>query len=976
MRIDSLLKLPRRLLMPGPGDEPLGAVSRPEMLYPVAYLMLTQAMTGLLICAGLLGRSVLAADIGIVQAATLATFFAFSGNARNLILTERANVHRGAILAARLALLLPLGSVAVLFCLIVGHVDLALILILIARRSIEWIGELHLSESELLGHRAVARNSVLLQSVLLAVAVAAIGVESEYALWALAAWALLPALPLARFVAAGTTGSFAAMRNAMALLLPHFGSTAASGMSLYAFRALLVLVAGKPVAGDLFAAFAIGSFPGSMFANILGPSVSLHEERVGRSRLPKFLTLATVAYLVGGVALLVLHWAAPASLGAIGRPPLFWAALGWSLVGGATMVVAQRVRLQLFSERDGRTVFGADLLMHVCLIAAVPALYTIGRADGFAYLYLLNALLALLFYLSGVHAEVAPFGDRIMKWMAFGTVFLIFLPMFFYINGDLFNPLEPVVDSGGTLRNLPLPVSLIACNVAVLLYGRFSRAFVGLWVIFGLLFLMLVSTAVAGNDSGVLDRVKILVLLQVILPTFGLVLGAVMDPDGRYRHVLEAAILAVVAIVVPAQLAASWLYGGTPALSHFVFFFGVYQHLQFVPVILVCGYLIAFPALWARWGYSGKLALSVLLALIAVYAVASASALSMFAVVVGITSFGAIRLRRSREAGAALASLLALGCFAGYLLVQGQTHEFHHKFRFLFPAGKEPAEMTATSAGVRSHVFGGWDIVGMPEPAYILRFGPAEYARQAKLVIEGRLDEGEIRFAVEIKPAKKFVFKETVSRRGPFRVEIPVDRDRDESDVLIYQQTVPARGYVRSAQWIFSEPARHKLGSGFPIGTAIAAGDAPRGPSRDAEPMLDTAPNVSQRIADWRLFGRGIFDSPWTLLFGHPQPLAREVRSSAHNFYIDFAYTFGVLALLPVLSLIGFTAILIWRRRGEVLASDSMLALAAVVAFLVLVDSNLKVSLRQPYPGIVIFFLWGLLLARLRAPAVPASGAG
>ena len=59
-----------------------------------------------------------------------------------------------------------------------------------------------------------------------------------------------------------------------------------------------------------------------------------------------------------------------------------------------------------------------------------------------------------------------------------------------------------------------------------------------------------------------------------------------------------------------------------------------------------------------------------------------------------------------------------------------------------------------------------------------------------------------------------------------------------------------------------------------------------------------------------------------------------------------------------------------YTHVGRVLVDRDakLLALAAVVLFLVLVESNLKVTLRQPYPGIAAYFLWGLLLARLRAP--------
>jgi hypothetical protein len=46
-----------------------------------------------------------------------------------------------------------------------------------------------------------------------------------------------------------------------------------------------------------------------------------------------------------------------------------------------------------------------------------------------------------------------------------------------------------------------------------------------------------------------------------------------------------------------------------------------------------------------------------------------------------------------------------------------------------------------------------------------------------------------------------------------------------------------------------------------------------------------------------------------------------------------------------------------------------------MVAFLVLVDSNFKVTLRQPYPGIFAYFLWGLLLSRLRPRPAARPGA-
>ena len=128
--------------------------------------------------------------------------------------------------------------------------------------------------------------------------------------------------------------------------------------------------------------------------------------------------------------------------------------------------------------------------------------------------------------------------------------------------------------------------------------------------------------------------------------------------------------------------------------------------------------------------------------------------------------------------------------------------------------------------------------------------------------------------------------------------------------------------------------------------------------------------NVLERLDDWKLFGNGILESEKTFLVGHAQPMPREIRSSPHNFYIDITYSFGVLGLLPIVGLIGYTAYLCWQRRKNL--GESTWWLFAIVAYLVLIDSNFKVTLRQPYPGIFAYFLWGLLLSRLQS-ALPGK---
>ena len=50
-----------------------------------------------------------------------------------------------------------------------------------------------------------------------------------------------------------------------------------------------------------------------------------------------------------------------------------------------------------------------------------------------------------------------------------------------------------------------------------------------------------------------------------------------------------------------------------------------------------------------------------------------------------------------------------------------------------------------------------------------------------------------------------------------------------------------------------------------------------------------------------------------------------------------------------------------------------ILGLAAAVLFVLAMDNMFKVPLRQPYPGVFFFFLWGLLLAQLQASGTRAG---
>jgi hypothetical protein len=147
----------------------------------------------------------------------------------------------------------------------------------------------------------------------------------------------------------------------------------------------------------------------------------------------------------------------------------------------------------------------------------------------------------------------------------------------------------------------------------------------------------------------------------------------------------------------------------------------------------------------------------------------------------------------------------------------------------------------------------------------------------------------------------------------------------------------------------------------------------PAFPSETVRPEQKLPANASQNLTNERQYWKGIKEDPTSLFFGHAERPGREVAPSAHNYYLDLVYNFGIVALLPWLFLFFHSAKLAWTAIRRRTATTDLLWLLAAVAFFALVDNSLKVGFRQPFPGILMFFLWGVLLARLSTVVAPRA---
>lgn len=413
--------------------------------------------------------------------------------------------------------------------------------------------------------------------------------------------------------------------------------------------------------------------------------------------------------------------------------------------------------------------------------------------------------------------------QNVLLWMVgVGVLF----PLFFQLDGGVYRDIFPITDSQGVLAKLPLPLSILTCLLAfAFITGNFAKIRPALAMIFGTILVSLLSVWFGGDGVTSLHR-KLIMTMQVILPLGGLLLGQLVDDQGK---IIARAFLVVLSVVVPLELLSTWAQGGL-IVTHYLYVFSIYSHLQYVPVIFVCAFIFSLTSLWDEY----KVWLCLLAIPMAVYLAASLSFLAIFAYVFLVLPFGVCKLWPHRGNAKLMSMSLAL---IAAVTVAGLAYY---------------GQLDGKRASVEGQ--------------------QALYGAKFKVLAEGKL------------------------------------------------------------------------------------------------PM-----NVLERLDDWSLFGRGILESKKSLLLGHAQPMPREIRSSPHNWYIDMAYTFGLVALLPILILMVYTACLCVKHRRVI--SSQTWWLAAIVFYLVVVDSNFKVTLRQPYPGIFAYFLWGLLLTRLRLPIASRPGA-
>jgi hypothetical protein len=805
------------------------------LVFPVAALLNSFSMTALLLLFGLVGRAETAADIALVQGASLALFYAFSANGRNLVLAGSADFGHAAatsLLQVRLLLLVPLACATYVLAVGIGGATVSLALVLITRRIAEWFGEIAVARHEMLGQPKGAIFSVLAEcTALLFCVLLTIGFAIDLAASAVP-WALVPLLALR-----GAGLSFGGRKVEIRTLWPHFGSTGIIGASVYVFRISVALLAGKALAGTLFTAFAIGSLVPTVFGQVLAPTLI---RRYGHAKLPYQLVVVPIGMLAVGGALVALAIWLPGGLPTIPLPSIFWMATGLSIAGGSVMSFAMLLRTRLLHDGDGRDVFGPDLLANMLIATCVPFIFYVFGIKSLAALYLLSAFLNLGFLLGAGNGFMIE--GRYRRPFQFILIGLLIAPVFFQIDGGLFQDPSFAFDAQGSIMRLPLPLSVSAVFLGIGVLGNYGQASRTLAVLFFSALLFVLTSLVVAEGRAYQEGAKLVLLAQFLLPMFGLVLGEMFGMSDRGEGILQSTACVILLLVLPAQLAASWSNGYT-VLSPHVYVFSIYQHLLFFPMIVSALVICAAVGLWGK-SVIGSGVIMLLLPVSAVYVFSTNSVAALMGIVLAFAGFGWFHLRK--RAGRAHVALLLVAAVS--LLV-------------VFSAAKES----------------GW----------------------------------------------------------------------------LAKQLVPEAQVIDQDSW------RGKL-------------SAPTGSNAPALPI-----GIIERLEHWRFFYSGLLESSRSFLVGHAVPPDRSKHPSALNYWLDTAYNFGAVSLVPLFSILIWTLYALWKERGRLSKDSAMFGLALAVLYLLFFANMLKVGMRQPYSGIITFFLWGLLIARLRShPVETVHGEG
>ncbi len=591
-------------------------------LFPLGFAFNNFSTPLLIVAAGLSGKSEMAADLSLSQAAMIAVFFSFSGNARNLILKASDLSVSRSLWQLRVLSALPLAALAFLISLYASGVGIGLTSAMVLRQLSEWFSELQLAKAEKAG--ASAKYFLAALAIPLLFAVVVMMFFPTIFLPAIYLWACAPLLVCA---ACGLElpRAFQISGLEWRKILPNYASTFVIGTGVFFFRLLVSGFSGKEMAGQLFTAFAMGSIVGAVYERTIGPSFRFSASFQGVQSV--FFRLSWLLPALG-VALVAFSVFSGSGSGYLARNSVMLGAIGFSLAGGFVMLGAQFIKINILHSSERDDVFIADLLSNFAILVSVPLLYLLFGEASFVTLFFVNALLVYLGYWMVGGSQRIVYTPELERFLEILVSFAMIAPVFFQLGAGLYTGKVELYDWGGQLSMLPLPISVFLCFPLILALNSYRATKAFALFAFILFSVMTLGAVLTAADSGVAVRNKLILSLQYLLPVFGLVLADHAARSAFFLRRMAKVFFLVVLSTVILHLVVSLVSGGV-RLQPDLYFFSIYGNSQYASGILIAAYFISLFGLFREPGPLKRKFLVFSIAPMALYAVMSWSILSI-----------------------------------------------------------------------------------------------------------------------------------------------------------------------------------------------------------------------------------------------------------------------------------------------------------------------------------------------------------
>ena len=163
-------------------------------------------------------------------------------------------------------------------------------------------------------------------------------------------------------------------------------------MSSFCWRFYLYFTYPKEISGTIFIAFAICSFPGTFFNNVLGPNFFYNKISIN-PKIKYFFILIIASLIVFNI----IDFDS-INLNIISEKELFYHIIKLSSIGSCLMFYGMYVRQDLFFRKkiSLNSLFYKDISYGLILILVLPILDYIGEINYLSYSYLVGSIFAVL----------------------------------------------------------------------------------------------------------------------------------------------------------------------------------------------------------------------------------------------------------------------------------------------------------------------------------------------------------------------------------------------------------------------------------------------------------------------------------------------------------------------------------------------------------------------------------------------------